>query len=118
MRRHSLIARLGPGDKSSVPVIQSDSLVTKIRFVDGYRRLAFGLGQIIDQLIARGVVPSETAAYLGILAAAVTAADTRISRSADAQDGWTREIDIYLPVAEPSRWEALAPLLERTLKFL
>ena len=118
MRRHSFIARLGPADKTSVAVIQSDSLATEIHFVDGYRRLAFGLGQIIDQLIARTVVPSETAADLGILAATVTAADTRVSRDADAQDGWTREIDIYLPVAEVNRWEALAPLLERTLKFL
>ncbi|HWB17388.1 MAG TPA: Qat anti-phage system QueC-like protein QatC [Vicinamibacterales bacterium] len=118
MKRHSTIARLGAADKAPVKVLQADSLSTEIRFVDGYRRLAFGLGQIIDQLIERGVVPSETAADLGILAATVTAADTRISRSADAQDGWTREIDIYLPVAQVTQWEALAPLLERTLKFL
>lgn len=118
MRRHSLIARLGAADKAPVKVLQPDSLTTEIGFVDGYRRLAFGLGQIIEQLIERGVVPSETAADLGILAATVTAADTRISRSADAQDGWTREIDIYMPVVEFARWQALAPLLERTLKFL
>lgn len=118
MRRHSIIARLGPADKAPVKVLQADSLSTEIRFVDGYRRLGFGLGQIIDQLIQRGVVPSETSADLGILAAAITAADTRISRGADAQDGWTREIDLYLPVEDPARWEALAPLLARTLKFL
>jgi len=118
MRRHSIIARLGPADKAPVKVLQADSLSTEIRFVDGYRRLGFGLGQIIDQLIERGVVPSETTADLGILAASITAADTRISRAADAQDGWTREIDLYLPVEEPARWEALVPLLVRTLKFL
>ncbi len=118
MRRHSIIARLGPADKAPVKVLQADSLSTEIRFVDGYRRLGFGLGQIIDQLMQRGVVPSETAADLGILAATITAADTRISRAADAQDGWTREIDLYLPVEEPARWEAMVPLLVRTLKFL
>jgi 7-cyano-7-deazaguanine synthase in queuosine biosynthesis len=118
MRRHSIVARLGPADKAPVKVLQADSLSTEIRFVDGYRRLGFGLGQIIDQLMERGVVPSEMAADLGILAAAITAADTRISRAADAQDGWTREIDLYLPVGDPARWEALAPLLARTLKFL
>lgn len=118
MKRHSIIARLGPADKAPVKVLQADSLSTEIRFVDGYRRLGFGLGQILDQLIQDGVVPSETAADLGILAAAITAADTRISRAADAQDGWTREIDLYLPVEDPARWEALAPLLARTLKFL
>jgi 7-cyano-7-deazaguanine synthase in queuosine biosynthesis len=118
MRRHNIIARLGPADKAPVKVLQADSLSTEICFVDGYSRLGFGLGQIIDQLIQRGVVPSETAVDLGILAAAVTAADTRISRVADAQDGWTREIDLYLPVEAPPRWEALAPLVARTLKFL
>src|SRR6266545_2618231 len=103
MRRHSIIVRLGPADKVPVQVLQADSTSTEIRFVDGDRRLGFGLGQMIDQLIERGVSPSETAADLGILAAAITAADTRISRSVDAQDGWTREIDIYLPVEDPAR---------------
>ena len=79
MRRHSIIARLGPVDKAPVKVLQADSLSTEIRFVDGYSRLGFGLGQIIDQLAVRGVVPSETAVDLGILAATITAADTRIS---------------------------------------
>lgn len=118
MRRHSIIARLGPADRTPVKVLQADSLSTEIRFVDGHRRLGFGLGQIADQLIERGVAPSETAVDLGILAASITAADTRISRSADAQDGWTREIDLYLPVQEPDRWNSLAPLFERTLTFL
>jgi len=118
VRRHSIIARLGPADKAPVNVLQADSLATEIHFVDGSRRLGYGLGQIIGSLIDRGVVPSETAADLGILAATITAADTRISRSADAQDGWTREIDLYLPVDEPARWDALRSLLGRTLKFL
>src|SRR5438132_327804 len=73
---------------------------------------------MIDQLAARGVVPTETAADLAVLAAAVTAADTRISRAQDSQDTWTREIDLYLPVQEPARWNAAAGLIERTLKFL
>jgi 7-cyano-7-deazaguanine synthase in queuosine biosynthesis len=118
MKRHSIIARLGPVDKAPVKVLQADSLSTEIRFVDGYSRLGFGLGQIIDQLAVRGVVPSETAVDLGILAATITAADTRISRAADAQDGWTREIDLYVPVKDPARWEQLTHLLARTLKFL
>jgi 7-cyano-7-deazaguanine synthase in queuosine biosynthesis len=118
MRRHSVIARLGPADKAIVKLLQADALATEIRFVDGYRRLGFGLGQITDSLVERGVVPSEVAADLGILAATITAADTRISRSADAQDGWTREIDLYLPVEDLPRWEALQSLLARTLRFL
>jgi 7-cyano-7-deazaguanine synthase in queuosine biosynthesis len=118
MRRHSLIARLGPGDTSAVAVVQDDSLQTEIRFVDGYRQLGYGIGQMVRQLIARGLVPSETATDLAILAALVTAADTRISRAADSQDTWTREIDLYLPVHDQPRWNVVAPLVVRTLNFL
>lgn len=118
MRRHSIIARLGPSDDAAVRVLERGSLTTEIRFVDGYRRLGFGLGQMIEQLAARGVVPTETGADLALLAATVTAADTRISRAADSQDSWTREIDLYIPVEDTARWEPAAALLERTLKFL
>ena len=89
MRRHSLVARLGPSDTGPVQTHTPDGLTTEIRFVDGYRRLSFGLGQLADKLAARAVVPSETALDLGILAACVTAADTRISRA----DGLTGQLD-------------------------
>jgi hypothetical protein len=118
MRRHSIIARLGPSDTANVPVLERTALATEIRFIDGYRRLGFGLGQMVDQLVARGVLPTETAADLAILAATVTAADTRISRAVDAQDSWTREIDLYIPAHNPERWSSAAGLVERTLKFL
>lgn len=118
MKRHSIIARLGPADTTHIDVVQTDSLSTEIRFVDGHQRLGYGIGQMIEQLLIRGVEPSETAADLAILAAAITAADTRISRAGNSQDSWTREIDIYLPVKEPARWKQINTLIERTLKFL
>ena len=118
MRRHSIIARLGVSDTEQVTVIQTDSLQTEIRFVDGYQRLGFGIGQMINQLAVCRVVPSETGVDLAIVAATVTAADTRISRTTDAQDSWTREMDLYIPVHDPPRWTALTQLLCRTLNFL
>ena len=98
MRRHSIIARLGPSDTTHVTLHMTGSVETEIRFIDGDRRLAFGLGQMTDQLSTRGILPSETAIDLTILAACVTAADTRISRTTDSQDSWTREIDLHVPV--------------------
>ena len=118
MRRHSFIARLGPADTQPVPLARPDSVVTEIRFVDGYRRLGFGLGTMIEQLLRRGIVPSDTAIDLGLLAALVTAADTRLSRTQESQDSWTREIDLYVPVDDPVRWSAVVPLLQRMLNFL
>jgi len=118
MRRHSLIARLGPADTASVSIQMTDSVETEIRFIDGQRRLGFSLGQMIGQLAARGIVPSETAIDLAILAATVTAADTRISRTADSQDSWTREIDLYVAVLDPALWLRASAPIERMLKFL
>lgn len=118
MKRHSIIVRLNPADTKRVPVSDKTSQVRELRFVDGDRRLGHGIGQMLEQLAQRGMYPSETAIDLSILAATVTAADTRISRAADAQDSWTREIDLYVPVAELDRWSANTKLIERTLKFL
>jgi 7-cyano-7-deazaguanine synthase in queuosine biosynthesis len=118
MRRHSIIARLGPADRQAVALRDAASNRTEVRFIDGERRLGFGLGQLTDRLAARGIFPSENAIDLAIVAATVTAADTRISRSKEAQDTWTREITLYLPVAEPDLWTAHAGLIERILDFL
>lgn len=118
MRHHSVIARLGPGDTIAVPTTRPDTHATDIHFVDGDHRPGYGLGQALDQLATLGLRPSETAADLALLAAVVTAADTRISRAADSQDAWTREIDLHLPVQDATLWTGLAPLVGRTLDFL
>ena len=118
MRRHSIIARLGPADRARVEIHTAGSVATQVRFIDGERRFGYGIGQAIDRLTERGIIPSETAVDLMLLAAAANAADTRISRSTESQDSWTREIDLYIPVLDPARWSALAPLIVRTLNFL
>src|SRR4051794_31579192 len=111
MRHHTIIGRLGPADTVAVAPTRADTFPTEINFVDGDYRPGYGLGQALDQLRALGLRPSETAVDLAILAAAVTAADTRISRAADASDAWTREIDLNVPVQDPDLWDSLAPLI-------
>lgn len=118
MRHHTIIGRLGPGDKTKVPPSRADTHETEINFVDGEFRPGYGLGQALDQLCELGLRPSETAVDLALLAAAITAADTRISRAADAQDAWTREIDLHLPVRDAARWHGMAPLIVTMLNFL
>lgn len=118
MRRHSIIARLGPTDRARVRTHERGSVVTEIHFIDGHRRLGFGLGQIVDGLSARGIHPADAALDLALLAATATAADTRISRATESQDSWTREIDLYVPVQDPVLWDGAAGLIVRTLNFL
>ena len=70
-----------------------------------------------DRFERLGVPPSRQAMDLVAVAMAVTAADTFVLRD-EAADGWRREIEIDVPVIEPDRWNALAPLLATTLGFL
>jgi 7-cyano-7-deazaguanine synthase in queuosine biosynthesis len=117
MTHHSIICRLGAADKAVVKPSRADSEVTEISFIESKSRLEFGLGQAMDQLGALGLSPSETAIDLSILAALLTAADTRVSRG-DTQDKWTREIDLHVPVSDPSLWTAQKFLLVKILNFL
>jgi hypothetical protein len=118
MRRFSLIGRLGPDDKAKIPVLQKDSAAYEIDFLNADRRLDFGIGHALDQLSSLGLVPSEAAVDLVLVAALVNAGDTRVSRAVNAQDGWTREIDLYVPVSDPARWIQSSQELERRLRFL
>ncbi|MDE3021535.1 MAG: hypothetical protein KGI54_06705 [Pseudomonadota bacterium] len=118
MRRFSLVGRLGPDDKTRIAILQRDSAAYEIDFLNADRRLDFGIGHALDQLRSLGLAPSEAAVDLVLVAALVNAGDTRVSRAANAQDGWTREIDLYAPVSDPMRWAELSGELEALLKFL
>lgn len=118
MRRHSIVVRLNTAEQAKVILADEGSHVSTLSFISANKRLDHGLGQILDQLIYRGMYPGEISIDLAILAATVTAADTRISRKEDSQDSWTREIDLYLPVSDIDLWSNNAQLIERILRFL
>lgn len=118
MRRFSFVSRLGPDDKTKVAIVQKDSVVFEIDFLNAVQRLDFGIGHALDQLSSLGLTPSRAAVDLVLIAALVNAGDTRVSRAINAQDGWTREIDLYLSVSDHVRWERLAHRLEALLRFL
>lgn len=118
MRRFSLIGRLGSDDKSRINLVQTDSDVFEIDFLDGDLRVGFGIGRALDQLASFGLRPSERAIDLVVLAALVNAGDTRVSRKLNAQDGWTREIDLYIPVSAAAAWTASTRSIESMLRFL
>src|SRR5690606_1136808 len=69
-------------------------------------------------LAEQRVFPSEMGIDVAVLAAMVHAADTRISRSSDSQDTWTRELRLVVPVSEPIPWSDAAPHIQRMLEFL
>lgn len=118
MKRHAVVCRLGVQDKAAIKGLSAQSTVTEIPFIDSNTRLEFGLGQTLEQLAKLGLTPSETALDLAILAATITAADTRISRVKDTQDKWTREISLHVPVSNPALFNQQSELIVTILNFL
>lgn len=117
MRRHVIIGRYGPGDRGPIPIGDGE-VATRLDLVSGERRLDHGIGRAIEDLSRLGVYPTETGLDLLIFAAHVHAADTRVARATESQDGWTRELRLVVPVSEPDRWNPAAPLLVQLLNFL
>jgi hypothetical protein len=117
MKRHVIIGRYGPGDRSRLPLGDSE-FATRLDLVVGERTLDHGIGRALSDLARVGVFPTEIGLDVLILAAHVHAADTRVSRDSESQDGWTRELRLIVPVSDPDRWAAAAPIFVRMLNFL
>lgn len=80
--------------------------------------LAFGVQNAYKELARLGISPSALGLDILTLALLVYLADTRVSRSRDSQDSWTREISILHPVSDLEKWEECAESIERQLTFL
>jgi hypothetical protein len=73
--------------------------------------------QAMDAASRLTLRPTESAIDLLSIAMAVTAADTFVLR-ADAPNGWNRNFEIVLPLANPAPWNAIKLTIESTLRFL
>lgn len=117
MRRHVIVGRLGASDNSSVAAAQ-DELITELQMLHTETQLAYGLSDTVRELLKSRIYPSALGADLLMTAALVYAADTRISRSTESQDTWTREIRLVVPVMAIEKWLSVQELLADTLGFL
>jgi len=117
MKRQLLVGRFGPDDLLEVPS-EADEQTTYLQLVAGNRSLDHGIGDALTNLNKLGVFPSEIGIDLLLIAAHVHAADTRISRTEQSQDSWTREIRLVVPVSEPERWGGVVATLKKALDFL
>lgn len=117
MRRHLITGQYGLGDRSRFPTDDGE-IATRLDLVVADRSLGHGIGRAIRDLARLGLNPSEVGVDMLVLAAHVHAADTRISRASESQEGWTREIRLIVPVSEPERWSAAATIFVRMLNFL
>lgn len=117
MKRHLIAGRFGTDDDYHFQT-DVDEVGTYLDLVASERRLDFGIGRALEDLFELNVWPSEIGLDLLVLAAHVFAADTRISRRIDSQDGWTRELRLIVPVSDPERWKSATNTLETMLRFL
>lgn len=117
MKIHVITAHFGPGDRTNVS-IGNREVRTKIDLLSPERKLKFGLNDAIKSLTSQNIYPSELGLDLLIIASIVHGIDTRLSRSSESQDSWTREIRCVVPVSNPSLWQGATSLLSEMLGFL
>lgn len=117
MSRQAIVFRVGADDTRTVRPRLAGAHVTEVPF-EGFADIDHLLGGMLTKLEKLSLQPSETSLDLALLAAAVTAADTRVERGIEGQDGWTRELEVCIPVRDQQKWIGMTPLLEKTLNFL
>ncbi len=83
---------------------------------DRETRGAVGSG-ITDAIRRLKLQPTPRAWDLLSTALAVIAADTGVRRN-ESPDGWTRQIDLCVAVADPGFWTSQSPLIDQQLRFL
>jgi 7-cyano-7-deazaguanine synthase in queuosine biosynthesis len=116
MSSFAIVFRMGDADDYTSPMEASDTSYVDVCFPLG--GLRYSLDSTANQLSKLSMAPTEVGIDFALLGGAVYAADTRISRSSYAQDGWTREIGISLPVSDPRVWNQQKETLQALLKFL
>ena len=72
---------------------------------------------IPSQLRKFGIVPTLSALDFAIFAISVVAADKLVPRSSTS-DGWTRMIELSIPVCDAKTWLAQSNRIEKMLRFL
>lgn len=103
----------------SLPSASSDLIPVQMYGLSGQKRGDISIigNPVVDKIKRLGVqISSQTMDFLTI-ALAVTAADTFVCRG-KADDGWTRQFHLKLPLYEPERWKPLKNKLESALHFL
>ena len=106
-------------DHTQVPAASANLIPVQLYGIGGRPRgdiSAIG-SPVVEKLKRLGVpLPPVVIDFLTI-ALAVTAADTFVNRN-NADDGWTRQIELNLPLNSPAPWIQVKRKLEQALHFL
>lgn len=116
MNRYYLIGDYNQNEATSVN--SADNTVVTIPLKDDDDNLKYGISNALKKLNEKDIYPTEDGIDILIFAGLVYLSDTRISRSRNSEDSWTREISIEIPVYNLEKWLALSDLFKRMLDFL
>ena len=98
--------------------LNSDWEVVTVPFINEKMELQYGIERSLRTMLSYGIVPTDSGLDILSLASLVYLADTRVSRSKDSQDSWTREFLIAAPVKNVETWSSSKETIERMLNFL
>ena len=115
MSKYKLIGSYDDNDISMEKV--ENTVVAQIPLKNDSGLLIY-IENILNDLRKKEIYPTEDGFDIIALAILIYLADTRISRSNHAEDSWTREIAIELPVFNLNTWKSAKKLFSQMLNFL
>lgn len=118
MGKLALIATVGIDDEGVVLAEDNYEKIAKVAFHHHGNKLDVSWNAFLTHLKRLKLEPTEISMDLLVVACTMYAADTRISRSIYGEDGWTRIIDLYIPVSDTDIWIAQKSILQNIFKFL
>ncbi len=119
MYRYHLVASFNKDDYALISEINEENSTVKVKipFLTSTGSLCYGLQRTVEGLKRQDIYPSETGFDAIIFGILVYMADMKISRRKQAQDSWSREIIITVPVIG-ELWINYRETFERMLRFL
>lgn len=117
MGKIALVATVGPHD-DGLTLSYPYTKVATLSFEKHGDARDVSIHRFLLELKRRRLRPSETAMDLLVIACTMYAADTRVNREHHAEDNWTRQFDLFIPVSDPELWNSQKGLLEQIFRFL
>lgn len=107
-------------DDTALPAVTQKGRFDVVLY--GPRPLRDGTGSVGNQLPSAvaglGIRVDERAFDFLTIALAVIAADTFVDRGRWAANGWSRNLELNIPLTQPAIWTPVLPTLQRALNFL
>ena len=118
MGKYALITRLGERDNGVAISAKDYAMQANLNMLNMRDASEVNLDRFFMELKRLKLEPNELSMDLLIIACSMYAADTRIDRLRFADDSWTREIDLFIPVSNCKIWNDQKHRIKEIFSFL